>query len=111
MTADRYVPKVGDRVRHKNWTKGYVDVAFVGISGFFGPDEGGAEEAYSLCSDWVLVPKPTPWPELVINVYPDCATWGPSEAAADETANGRRIGKIYVHTDGTVTAVRTEATS
>lgn len=113
MSADRYVPKVGDRVRRSNWsTREYIDVTAIGRVHFLGDDEDGDEYPHTIHGAWVLVPKPTPWPELVINVYPDRSVGNYlNEADADRAAFNERIGRICVHADGTVTAVRTEATS
>ncbi len=112
--SGHYIPRVGDRVRRRDWSDSEaVIVTAVGEQVFLGRQPISRHENAFLYGpgifSWIKVEPPVVYPEQWINVYP----WLPvgrdlvgsylSRDLADQNAGSRRIAVIHLATDGTVT--------
>lgn len=100
--------KVGDTVRHYNWTKGqYALVTAVGHKTFLGttPDICDSQEVQYILSElgWEHFVEPIVFPERWINIYVHGSSVGwPTRNEAYQNKMGLTpIGVLHLKTDGT----------
>lgn len=119
MCDSKYVPQVGDRIRGSWWDKhdleGWLDVKATGEVYMIVVNQNGVEHTAQIeqhGGHWVKVTKPTPCPERVWNVYVDGVGGAYlNDTYADRNILPERIGKMYLHVDGTCEFIRTEVLS
>lgn len=94
----RYIPQVGDRVRHEEWDAGcWCDVLAIDGGDIFARTELGDAEVWTMGDGWRKVEAPTPLPDAWFNTY---ATSGyETRQMADGWANDDRIAVVHIWTD------------
>lgn len=118
MCETKYMPQPGDRIVGSWFNKAddtYYDVIAMGQHYMLTVDNNGNELPRSIRGGlgtndhWVKVTKPTPCPERVWNVYVDGVGGAYlNDTYADRNILPERIGKMYLHVDGTCEFIRTE---
>ena len=84
-----YVPRIGDRVRMREWgAYRWLDVVAIERGYLFGFEDDDEPSTWTVASDWIKVTSPVVYPERWFNV---------------NTGFGGRIALIHLATDGTLT--------